>query len=534
MDRITDTPQSDVSHYIDEHIEQIRYLYATLFPGETTQINLWWGHAPHHTPDVRPAPGTPEALPEAPGFLDRILVGDPNQPPSHCVDVAIPDPEGDDQQGETYPAWYARYKLARAAFRVTPILFERAKHWRERSAEQARTEKHFFGKLGTDHGAVPAAPTDTASDPATPAALIGFHWLEVGGAESLAFDTVAWALEAGLRVFVIAERDAPHRAVNKLPDDPRVRFLRTDRYVPWHLLPEFFSKLARQENITITHNHHCTALYESLPALRSHFPDMAHVDSTHVVEFADGGYPRISGVWTNFLDLHHVISRDLQGFLEDSFQISGRIQMGRLLSDQSRNAQLRAPSLHAGQTTCRVAFVGRMVHQKRPVLMVEIMRRLVRWGRKSGIRFEFDMVGEGPYREVCARMIQTYRLEDHVHLHEARQDVPALLAKSDILLLPSSNEGLALVCYEAIEAGCIPITTDVGAQSEIVPAELLVDRAPAKTVSQTVRLVMRLLRDQAFINQVSAEMARKFDDLRNEPSAKDILMPVYRDALNGG
>lgn len=41
-----------------------------------------------------------------------------------------------------------------------------------------------------------------------------------------------------------------------------------------------------------------------------------------------------------------------------------------------------------------------------------------------------------------------------------RDDVPQLMAQSDILLLPSIEEGAALVCMEAAGSGCVPVVSD--------------------------------------------------------------------------
>ena len=41
-----------------------------------------------------------------------------------------------------------------------------------------------------------------------------------------------------------------------------------------------------------------------------------------------------------------------------------------------------------------------------------------------------------------------------------RMDVPELMRKSDILLLPSIEEGFGLVCTEAMGSGCVPLVSD--------------------------------------------------------------------------
>jgi glycosyltransferase involved in cell wall biosynthesis len=42
-----------------------------------------------------------------------------------------------------------------------------------------------------------------------------------------------------------------------------------------------------------------------------------------------------------------------------------------------------------------------------------------------------------------------------------RNDVPELLRQSDILVLPSIEEGFGLVCTEAMASGCVPLVSDV-------------------------------------------------------------------------
>lgn len=524
---------SGTTAYLKAQVEEIRFLYEIFFPDEQTEVHLWWGHAPIPTPEILPAGTYMRGDALTPEYLGQIIVG-----AERCGAIrrqvfltipALPTPE---ELKESDMPWSARSWKVRAALKASPLLFEEAKHWIERRAERKRSRRHSFDKLIACRS-IRYSETATLQDhKKQPAALIGFHWLEVGGAEKLAFQSVDWAREAGLRVFVISDRSGLQRCAERLPQEEGVHFLRTDRYLPRDHYPAFIKQLVLRENITLTHNHHCTILYECLPTLKAHFPAIKNIDSTHIVEYADGGYPRTSGVWSNFLDLHHVISEDLREFLDNRLHVGGKLQLGRLLSDEDRAKTPNPVRLKACQSQCRVVFVGRMTHQKRPILAIEIIRRLASWGRKVGVSFRFDMVGEGNYRQACEYLLRRYRLDQMVELHGADTDVPAMLGNSDIMLLPSANEGLALVCYEAIKAGCVPVSTNVGAQYEIVPASLLVDRVPRKTVRQSTRIVKRLLTDQAFTDHVTAEMGHLFNAVRHQPLAEEVLKPIYHEAAS--
>ncbi len=68
---------------------------------------------------------------------------------------------------------------------------------------------------------------------------------------------------------------------------------------------------------------------------------------------------------------------------------------------------------------------------------------------------------------ICGRMedsylpaIQDLLDQNGVEVLGPRPDVPELMAMSDVLLLPSLEEGSALVTYEARGAGCVPLVSD--------------------------------------------------------------------------
>ncbi|MBL3675508.1 glycosyltransferase [Paracoccus sp. KCTC 42845] len=362
-----------------------------------------------------------------------------------------------------------------------------------------------------------------------PAILIGMHWLEVGGAEKLGFDTVRWALAAGLRVFVVASVPAIQRLAQQLPDHPDVTFIRLDRYLPHLLWPRYVEKLALAQNIHAVHIHHCTPLYESLPILRARLPWIRTIDSTHIIEYANGGYPRISGVWTNYLDLQHVISRQLADYLQGSFQApASRVRLGRML-DRGKIAD-RPPVLRmqSRQTSLHISFIGRLFYQKRPVVVVETLHALDVWAQKNGVALTASIVGEGPYEATIRRLLARHGLAGKVTQLPGDTDVPALLERSDILLLPSNNEGLALVCYEAIGHGCIPISTRVGAHGELLPSDLLVPLAPHATVRETSALIDRMWREPGFLARQKAGLEAAWMQLSADPTAEEVLTPIYR------
>lgn len=523
---------TEIAH-IDHEMTEAMAIYARLYPTQKLTFVFYRGSDPiHGAPSIFEGPFTFRPHHLSPDYLGRVVrPGAEINSPEVTITLSVPRRPTPTEAKQTEPNWTPVRRLGRL-FGAWPLGYEKIRYLAEMRRKKHRDlhmpKSSLMRGEGSDHLPVPSRP---ASDK-KPAILIGMHWLEVGGAEKLGFDTIRWALEAGLRVFVVASVPALQRLQDKLPDSPDVTFIRLDRYLPHDKWPRFVTQLMLDENIGLVHIHHCIPLYESLPQIRATMPWVKVIDSTHIVEYADGGYPRTSGVWSEFIDMHHVISRELVDYYRDNFQVIGKLRLGRMLDRVEPARELPAMNMMPGQDSLRVTFVGRLYYQKRPVVVVEALRALDKWATANGVTLRGRIIGEGPFLDTLRNLLKRHGLTTKVELLPAGSPVPQIMADSDILLLPSNNEGLALVCYEAIEQGCIPISTDVGSQSEIVPADLLVPLEPAACVKGIVTAVDRLWKDRDFCDRQKAELQAAWTRIAADPTAHEILMPIYRDAAD--
>ncbi len=533
--------------HIDGQVQAIRRIYETLYPdrgiryifkalpgvvGAPDRVEIR-----HHTQD---SPLLPAGVQQLHPHLDFSYLGsletgvDAGLPPDTEIIVAIParaDPDSlhDDKTAPAFEQRAVQFMVWK-----TPVVFEQLKYRYEQRQKRERELHHRHVPLERATRS-PLGPRPMILDEMKrPAILIGFHWLEVGGAEKLGLDCVQWALDAGFRVLVVADKPAGQRLSSRLPVHDDVEFIRTDAYLPHHLWFEFLVALVQRENIQAIHIHHHIRLYENLATLKALFPDMQVIDSTHIIEHADGGYPRVSGVWSPYIDHHHVISHELVNYFLDVFNLSEKVRLGRMLPRPGEDAP-PAPRdfrLRAGQKSLRLIFVGRMVHQKRAPLAIAIADRIARWARRQGIAVHLDMVGTGPYLDVARHMARRRRLVNRVTFHAPDANVPELFEKADVLLLPSSNEGLALVCYEAIQKGVIPISTRVGGQDELLPDELLVSPSPSACIRQSARIVQRLLSDANLVTRCTDALKRKYRAIGQDPTAHEVIGEIYRNILD--
>ena len=80
----------------------------------------------------------------------------------------------------------------------------------------------------------------------------------------------------------------------------------------------------------------------------------------------------------------------------------------------------------------------------------------------------FAIAGDGADRAALEQRAASLGLDERVRFLGHRHDVPALLAASDLFVLPSLYEGLPLSVLEAMAAGVPVIATAVGGTDEVV------------------------------------------------------------------
>jgi starch synthase (maltosyl-transferring) len=113
-------------------------------------------------------------------------------------------------------------------------------------------------------------------------------------------------------------------------------------------------------------------------------------------------------------------------------------------------------------------FVGRLDHQKGLAILMRAAAKVA----KADPRFHLALAGDGPLRDEVRRITAAPPLAGRVHWLGRRDDVPALLKTTDLLVLPSLWEGMPNVVLEAMAARRAVVATAVeGSEDLVVPGE---------------------------------------------------------------
>ncbi|MDO5371141.1 glycosyltransferase [Paracoccus sp. (in: a-proteobacteria)] len=109
-----------------------------------------------------------------------------------------------------------------------------------------------------------------------------------------------------------------------------------------------------------------------------------------------------------------------------------------------------------------ILCVGRFTPQKLHRTLIVALARL----HRRGIPARLQLVGHGPLIPMLQRLTERLGLVHAVDFLGRRDDVPELMARADVLALPSAFEGLPLVLLEAMALGLPAVATRIGGSVE--------------------------------------------------------------------
>ncbi len=131
------------------------------------------------------------------------------------------------------------------------------------------------------------------------------------------------------------------------------------------------------------------------------------------------------------------------------------------------------------------------------------------------------VMGEGPERDALAELARDLGCGGRVHFLGYRQDLAAIVAASDLMLVPSRAEGFGLAAVEAMAQGVPVVASDVGALPEVVgEGGVLFRSGDAVDLAHAVQLA---LAGRSALSAAARSQARRF--------SLDTTVRATRDAL---
>ncbi len=305
-----------------------------------------------------------------------------------------------------------------------------------------------------------------------PTILWMIPWMEMGGADKFNLDAMAGLTAKGYRHCVVTTQnsentwkqrfDAHSDEIYCLPD-----FLHPDRYM------DFVSYLiqSRQVDVVI-----CANSYEGyymLPWLRVHFPALVLVDYVHMEEWywREGGYARISGRLEGVTEKTWVSNSATRDVLVRHFGREPERVECLYIGVDDKHFRPGAGERHYLHTLLKlpperpiVLFPCRLHPQKRPFMLLDIAQGV----RRQCPEAAFVVAGDGPQLEEMRQEVAARGLEETVYFTGRCGRMRDCYRDSQVTLICSLKEGLALTAYESCAMGVPVISSDVGGQRDLL------------------------------------------------------------------
>lgn len=356
-------------------------------------------------------------------------------------------------------------------------------------------------------------------------------WLNMGGADKFNLDAMTGLQQKGVQNFILTtQATEQHEWQQKFEAVTDEIFHLPDFLDPLHY-PEFLSYFIQSREIDAIIVSNSYEGYYLIPWIRQHFPQVVITDYVHMEEWywRNGGYARTSGAAAGLTEKTWVCNSATRDVMIRNFgRKPASVDCMYIGVDHNHFcADLEQPGyLHEMLKLDRerpiILFPCRIHPQKRPFMMLSIANKV----RKQIPNAAFVVVGDGPQLDELEKTAADMGLENTVYCIGRSENMRACYRDSDLTLICSLKEGLALTAYESLSMGVPVVSSDVGGQRDLIGSDVgalipfaqsedkdLDSRSfPEDEVELYVHHIVGILRDDSLRRQLSENGRRKIEE----------------------
>lgn len=302
--------------------------------------------------------------------------------------------------------------------------------------------------------------------------LMIIPWMTVGGADKFNIDLCAGLDEEKFEITLITTEPnlnpwrEKHYACTKAIYD-LTSFLDKKYWI------SFINYIIEKNNINLVLNTNSTFGYSVLPYLKSKFNELPIVDYIHMEEWynRNGGYSRDSSAIASVIDKTYVCNENSKKILinhfgrkeEDIQTVYIGVDSDKFNPEGIDKNEIKK-KYNIPQDKKIIGFIARIALQKRPFLLVEIIKKL----KEKRDDFLLVVGGNGPMLKEIENLCKKYKLEKNIKFLGTVSNTKEIYSICDLTLNCSIKEGLALSSYESLSMGIPVISSNVGGQAELI------------------------------------------------------------------
>ena len=236
----------------------------------------------------------------------------------------------------------------------------------------------------------------------------------------------------------------------------------------------FVNYIIERENINIILNSNSKFGYSILPYLKANNSNIPIIDYVHMEEWynRNGGYSRYSTMCDSVIDKTLVCNENSKKILCNYFgRNENEIQTVYIGVDEeefnpekyNKEEILKKYNIENDKKYI-FSYICRISEQKRPMLLLEIIKKL----KEKRNDFKILVVGDGNLLSKMKSKASKLGVNENIVFLGNIERPEEIYKISDITINCSIKEGLALTSYESLSMGVPVVSSDVGGQKELI------------------------------------------------------------------
>ncbi len=303
-------------------------------------------------------------------------------------------------------------------------------------------------------------------------------WMVTGGADLFNLSLVKGLNKERYEITILSTEPNENVLRQEFENNENVRVYDLTSFLDKRYWVAFVNYIIQKENINLIFNSNSKTGYSMLPYIKSMYPEIPILDYVHMEEWynRNGGYSRYSSMYNSIIDKTMVCNGNSKKILEEHFKRNpDEVQTVYIGVDEEkfnpdRYNKEELEKKYLGGTTNKkiISFICRISEQKRPLLFLEIIKKL----KEKRQDFNVLVVGDG---NLLGKMKEKAKkmnlLEDIIFLGEIK-NTGEIYKISNVTVNCSLKEGLALTSYESLSMNVPIVSSDVGGQKELISKDV--------------------------------------------------------------
>jgi len=273
-------------------------------------------------------------------------------------------------------------------------------------------------------------------------------------------------------------------------------------------------KIIKQQKPDIVHTRNLSSVECQMVAWFAGVPVRIHGEHGREPNDALGNNKKnqlIRKITSPFVQKYIALSKELETYLIQKIKVAPEriTQIYNGVDYMKFIPQPQSKIKSSNSTGINIITVGRLQAVKNFQILLEAIAKLNQSGYQN---IKLRIVGDGVERDNLQHFAETLKIAPLTEFLGDRQDVPDLLQKSDIFVLPSLIEGISNTILEAMSCGLPIIASHVGGNPELIIDNQTGYLFQTENVFELASAIEKYIKNRSMISQHGMNSRKRIEE----------------------